>query len=201
MAGINNFLEMFWFQANVGGPRSIQPKLGYILGFPYMKIDTALMITLEKHFSSEGSNIAKMFFRSIRQFNIFILISGDITQYADFEGPCKVRYIKRYHTIYCDIYIPEERWANHNATEYQHYYADMMQQGLQLCLQRAKKEKDEVLDEYGFVDRYEAAIKEFLEMDFSHITEMDGDMTDFYKQSKQIEEEQGIPLNKYSKLL
>jgi len=175
MAGRYDLSEMFWFGTIAGGPRSVQTKVGMVLGFPYLKIETALSTTLMKHFR-DGLG-AERFFRTIRKICVLILLGGSIYNRENREGPHKFRYTKSKHELYFELYVPEERWANSNATEYQQYYADLMRQGLQLCLVRAKKIKDEVLDEQGFIDRYEAVIAEFLKMDFSHITELDGDMT------------------------
>jgi len=179
MSGRYEFSEMFWFGTISGGPRSVQTRPGYVLCYPYRKVELALHNNLSKHL--QDSNDAALFFQSIRKISILLLVGGSISKYENREGIYKLRYTKAKHELYFEINVPETRWANSNATEFQHYYADLMRQGLQLCLQRAKKNKGEVLDEQGFIDRYEMAIAEFLKMDFSHITELDGDDTETHK--------------------
>lgn len=149
-----------------GGPRSdvIRPRKWHFN--PFSCVENALEQLLDKHYGARCD--MDVCINSIRRFDIAIMIGGAFRKIEE-SNVCNVRYNSKRKIMYVDINIPESRWVGKIAREFQEYYADMIRLCFEKCLERAKKIKGEVLDEQGFIDRYESAIKEYLKLDFSDI--------------------------------
>lgn len=156
-----DYSELFWFGSIDGGPKTVSDKSYPPIFFSYWNIETGLHSLLIKYFPDKSC--APRYFQSLRKISVMVYIAGKFGNYDNKSGVHNVRYTKAKHDMSFDLHITEEQWAEKTATEFQTFYAELMRQGLQKCLERAKKIKGEVIDEEGFVHQYEAAIKEFLE--------------------------------------
>ena len=159
-------LKPFYWHFTQGGPRSdvIKPRKWHFN--PFGKVEGALLILLDQHF--KGSEMSTHYFKTIRQFDIAVVIGGSIKKVEE-DKVYNIRFSKKRQIIYADLDIPESRWAGKMAWQYQEHFAGMVRLCMQKCFEQAKKVKGEVLDEQGFIDTCETAIQEFLGMDFSDI--------------------------------
>jgi len=158
--------RLFKFYTVEHGPKSSIKKPRAWHRYPFAEIEYAPCRLIDQGYLQKQG--FEHYFKTISFIDIATQVGGKFKR-IEADGVTKVKYNNKNGIMYINLAIPEERWADQTARDYQVYIAELMRSCFQKCLDRAKKIEGEVLDEQGFVDIYENAIEEFLKMDFSNI--------------------------------
>jgi hypothetical protein len=101
---------------------------------------------------------------AVAHYALALRVDGKFLKFGE-EGVQRIRRSKRDRCIAADIVIPEAVWSEKTRNELRNYLAMQVRAAMLSCVARLRKDKESV-DEERLFGEIDAAIAEFIQMDF-----------------------------------